>query len=103
MPVWCEADDFTRYLHTGNISRDGLFVRTFHPLPENTPFTVVIGKIGVAIEVRVSWVRDGAGSRRCGMGLEITGFERGEHDYKRFLAEHFTHGSEAMASPLAER
>lgn len=85
MPVWCEADDFTLYVHTANVSRYGLFVRTSHPLPPNTPFTVVFKELEVAAAVRVSWVRQGAGSSQSGMGLEITRFDRGETSYQHFI------------------
>jgi len=87
MPVWCEADDFTLYVHTANVSRHGLFVRTSHPLPPETPFTVVFKELMAAAEVRVTWVRQGAGSAHSGMGLQITAFERGESSYAEFIGE----------------
>ena len=97
VPVWCEADDFTLYVHTANVSRDGLFVRTSHPLPLNTPFTVVFKELEAVAAVRVSWIRHGVGASQSGMGLEITGFERGENSYLRFIREQDTHGAEMPA------
>lgn len=85
VPVWCESDDFTLFVHTINVSREGLFVRTSNPPPPQTAFTVVFEKLDVAAEVRVTWVRGRGRSARNGMGLEITRFERGKKSYERFI------------------
>lgn len=88
--VWCEHDEFTLYLHTLNISREGMFVRTATPLPLGAAFTIVMEEPDVAARVRVSWVRDTGSSAYAGMGLSIVGFERGEKAYQRFVQQHGT-------------
>ena len=83
--VWCEGDDFTLLSETGNVSHQGLFLRTSSTAPPAGPFRVTIDALGVVASVQARWVQRGPEVTMPGMGVEIVAFERGASAFSDYV------------------
>jgi uncharacterized protein (TIGR02266 family) len=87
--VWCEGDQLTLFVQALNVSRGGLFVRTASPPAAGDRVRISFRGLRegeVVVQTVVVWTRQDATAQQPGMGLRITGFERGATDFERFVA-----------------
>jgi hypothetical protein len=85
LKVWCEGDDFTLLAEATNVSRQGLFVRTSSATPASGRFKLTIEELGAIADVEVRWRRGNRETGRGGMGLLITGFDRGAKAFEDYV------------------
>ncbi len=86
--VWCEGEQLTLFVQALNVSRGGLFVRTASPPAAGDRVRISFRDLRegeVVAQTVVVWSRRDASAQQPGMGLRITGFERGATDFERFV------------------
>lgn len=67
-----QGEGFSSWHHVSNLSKEGLFLETSHPLPEGTPLTLDLEMPnGRTLRAQAAVVHATASAREAGLGVRI--------------------------------